>query len=288
MMRWSVVFMGCVLGACSAGGGGSNASDQSGETADDTQTAGGDDSGGDPSSGTGGSGGTAASHTTGGGPAGQSGTAGSTSGLGGGTSGSGGSANAGGGSNAGGSTGTGGGTDADGCTTLAQPYPSGPYGGNKGQVYPDLKIQGYPSYDKAGQLQPFCLHDYYDPDGSKGSKLIFIDFSSLWCGDCRLESQELPSVYQQYHPKVSFVVLLVDGMANGTPATQSDLNAWDQQYKLPLWTVIDPGRSAYDYRGHSMPWGVIVNSHTMEVIETLPGYTSQLGSYFQQDMVKVP
>jgi hypothetical protein len=176
-----------------------------------------------------------------------------------------------------------GGNNAD-CSTLA--YPSGPYGGSKGQVFPNLQLQGYPTYQQMGQLLPFCMAMYYDPDGSKGSKLAFIDFSSLWCGPCGQESAELPKAWQDLSPKIEFVVSLIDGPSNGTPAQQADLDTWDSKYHLPFWNVIDPGKTAEPYRGHSLPWGVVINTRDMTVFDIVPGATD-IETWLSQDLAKL-
>jgi len=166
------------------------------------------------------------------------------------------------------------------------PYPTGPYGGQQGQVFPNLQLQGYPSSTQMGQLQSFCMAMYYDPTGSKGSKLALLDFSALWCPNCQSESAELPMVWQKLHPQVSFVVSLTDGSQNGVTATQSDLDTWDGMYRLPFWNVIDPSRSAEAYRGHSMPWGVVVKTQDMTVFDLIPGATD-LATWLSNDLSKL-
>src|SRR5262245_32486259 len=71
-------------------------------------------------------------------------------------------------------------------------YPDPPYGLEKGDVFPNLKLEGY----RLGRA-PWTtieLADYFDPDGSRGINALVIDVESVWCSVSKQVAGELPSI----------------------------------------------------------------------------------------------
>src|SRR5262245_708490 len=65
-------------------------------------------------------------------------------------------------------------------------YPAGPYGTDIGSVAPNMSFLGWKNataenYD-ANAFDRVSFADFYDPDGSKGNKLLVINASAVWCG----------------------------------------------------------------------------------------------------------
>src|SRR6185436_17665700 len=65
-------------------------------------------------------------------------------------------------------------------------YPEGPYGTDSGAIAPNLTFLGWKNptaanYD-SNSFEHVSFADFYDPDGSKGIKLLLINASAVWCG----------------------------------------------------------------------------------------------------------
>lgn len=162
-------------------------------------------------------------------------------------------------------------------------YPAGPYGTKVGDVVADATFFGYPSVDQK-VLTPIALHDFYDPDGSKGNKLIFFSAGAVWCPPCNAETEGLaqgeggspPSVYEDEKGKgVVFFQDLYEGanQKTGAPATESDLAEWVDSYQIPFWVVIDPKKKMEPYFDvATIPFSMVIDARTMKILETTTGY----------------
>ncbi len=78
-------------------------------------------------------------------------------------------------------------------------------------------------------------------------KVVLIDFSTMWCGPCRVEAAELEALYQKYRSR-GFIILnvLMENYGSG-PIRTSDALKWARTYGLTFpvladtfWGVFDP------------------------------------------------
>lgn len=171
----------------------------------------------------------------------------------------------------------------DGSTGLdpissAAAYPSGPYGVAVGDVLQDATFFGYQNAEasESGQLETFSLSDFYDPDGEKGIRAIYISVSASWCPPCQAEAKALPEMIESLEKDglaVAFFQDLYEGSVVGSPATQRDLDRWLKRYKLPFPVVLDPKAkmSAYFDR-NSIPYSLVVDPRTMKILGTEAGF----------------
>jgi hypothetical protein len=156
--------------------------------------------------------------------------------------------------------------------TPALTYPEGPYGKTAGAVIPDMSWDGY--RDGKGDVTKVDLLDYYDPDGSKGIKVILVEMSALWCGVCRSEAARLAPVYEaDWKSKgARFVTLIVEGNSH-SPATQPDVDTWIKTYKCPYDVVLDASMSLAPPTGGTigLPYNVIIDPRTMKIDKVVEG-----------------
>jgi thiol-disulfide isomerase/thioredoxin len=82
---------------------------------------------------------------------------------------------------------------------------------------------------------------------------IVLDFSTGWCGPCRMaaaHSQEVQDIYRD--SGLLYVTVLIE-TANGTTPTQSDINAWATEYGLTDSLVIGGSRALLESSGGAWP-----------------------------------
>ena len=170
-------------------------------------------------------------------------------------------------------------TGGAGGSSQAAPYPDGPYGYNVGDTLgPDQTFYGYPNPQKAnfgGDLQPIKLSDFYDPDGSKGIKVILFDVGAVWCQYCRQEESEILSkgYYATYKPKGAEFFSVLFEAADGSPSKPSDLQTWTKTYQSDYPNAIDPGFwFGHFFNSNAAPLNMFVNARTMKIIDEQLGY----------------
>lgn len=75
-------------------------------------------------------------------------------------------------------------------------YPAGPYGLNALQIINDITFMGF--RDGGDPFTQLSLSDYYDPDGAKGIKALYITFGWNGCGACIEEAGNMNKWETQY------------------------------------------------------------------------------------------
>lgn len=171
-------------------------------------------------------------------------------------------------------------------------YPAGPYGTGVGATLQDFAFLGWhdpvaAQYDTS-KLEQVRLSEYYDPDGTRGIKLLWINASAVWCSVCRSEMKDIKNnqVRAQFEPKgVQLMVTLFEDNRSG-PAKPSDLQNWgklpDHSIDFPL--VLDPGfKLGTFFTSDATPLNMLVDARTMKVVSLTMGYSadywSDVGSY---------
>ena len=158
-------------------------------------------------------------------------------------------------------------------------YPVGPYGTRTGDTIADATFLGYPRFDDRS-LQPVSFHDFYDPDGSKGIKLIDFSAGAIWCPPCNEEAAALSDTANGAQALrdelgVAFVQNLTEGdnPASPLPANEDDLNQWLDSYSLPFPLFLDPSKkmSAY-FDAKGIPFGMLIDPRTMKIVHTQDGW----------------
>jgi hypothetical protein len=167
-------------------------------------------------------------------------------------------------------------------------YP-GPYGVGIGSVIPNFQFMGFSraSTQKA-TLEVVQLADFYNPTthgvfplgsayGPAGTELpraLLIDRSAVWCSPCNDEAKNtLPPKRLQYAPLGGeFLVALDDGPAQGTPATQTDLNRWVTKYNIDYPAVLNPNQVLSAIVGtDAYPGQIIVRTRDMKIVTWIAG-----------------
>src|SRR5262249_36463972 len=125
---------------------------------------------------------------------------------------------------------------------------------------------------KGGALGELCVKDLFDPDGKKGINAIIINTGAVWCGMCRAESSNLPTLLAGSAGKAGVnVAVLVYEDGSRQPATTDVALAWKQQWGLtsPLISVLAGPEATFV--GTALPSNVLVNPRTLEIVSKHQG-----------------
>lgn len=167
-------------------------------------------------------------------------------------------------------------------------YPPGPYGLEKGNIFPPITMKGY----KLGQ-QPWtdiAIQDYYDPDGSRGVYAIYYVISAEWCVPCQEEAKMLPGFYTNlYHPRGAAFMTGVFENAAHKPSDQATVDRWLAKSGINFDIGADSDAQAMPTdSGAGIPRNYIINPRTMQIYRintgvnpdatTIPGLNTFLTS----------
>lgn len=175
----------------------------------------------------------------------------------------------------------------------ATEYPAGPYGFNEGSIIPNMEFLGYPDFvaDPAS-LRITQLSDFYNPTsaevypealqwygwGQPKPKAVVMLISSVWCGPCRQEAQNvLPNEYAHFKPMGGqFLAVLIDGQDPGTPATVDELTAWATAYQPSYAMTMDPSNEVMAFYEPAFPGNLIIRTSDMKIIRRVAGVPNAL------------
>lgn len=162
-------------------------------------------------------------------------------------------------------------------------YPTTGCGTNAGQLIDDYSWKGRLG-GLSSPVTTLNMHDYYNPDGSKQYRYMFITVSAFWCSACKDEASHLNDVQSKYGPKGVFVVTDIAQKADQSPADPNDVDAWIKAYGLNTGVVTDPdfALSAF-FKPSQMPLDLIIDLKTMTIVQkaiggALPSITAYLDS----------
>jgi hypothetical protein len=166
-------------------------------------------------------------------------------------------------------------------------YPPGPYGTGIGATLEDFAFLGWhdpvaAAYDQT-KLEQVRLSEYYDPEGSSGSKLLWINASAVWCSVCRSEMQDIKNnnVRAEFAPKgVQLMVTLFEDSRSG-PAKPLDLHNWGSipAHAIDFPLVLDPSfKLGTFFTSDATPLNMLVDVRTMKVISLTMGYSADYWS----------
>ena len=169
-------------------------------------------------------------------------------------------------------------------------YPAGPYAKSEKDLglpvkdltfargWTDPKGQGYDTKE----LAPISIHDFYDPDGTKGYSILILNTSAVWCGACKNEhggTGSTPSLAERIDalgPKGLVILSALFQDAKYNPATESNLKTWAEQFETNFPFVLDPEYqlgSTYGVPANVAPLNLMVDARTMKLLAGTTGDT---------------
>lgn len=179
------------------------------------------------------------------------------------------------------------------------PYPAGPYGVAVGQVITNFDLIGYANPEEStAEDRRIELADFWNPTGEdvypeesifgagelKPTVLVVV-LSAVWCGPCQFESDKLlPGEHAKFSPQgAQFLLHLVDGPAQGSPAELSHLKAWTTKYDSPFPAAIDGEyKFGSNFDSSAFPSNILIDTRTMEILEIVNGIPEEGSPFFQK------
>jgi hypothetical protein len=173
------------------------------------------------------------------------------------------------------------------------PYPTDHLGGNKrvggrpGDRIPNLTFQGYVDGDRSQGLQAVSLADYFDPS-QKRYKILHLEIAATWCTICASEADATVTVKEPLGARgIAYVEIIVAGPTAGAGPALSDVTGWMDRHQSNFTTAIDVHArrlGAIGIHGDVMPWDVLLDTRTMEILDSSGGAPADIG-IFDQDFL---
>ena len=154
-------------------------------------------------------------------------------------------------------------------------YPAGPYGFDKDQTIANFQFQGY--NDGVAPLTDICLSDYYDPDGSRGIRALYLTRGHILCGACVQEAPNINGWQDKYAPHgATFLSVLWAGgqqAPDGSfPITEAALMGWIDEFSVAYDMAMDPElQLSGGVEPPTDPIGWLIDTRTMKIYHTYGG-----------------
>lgn len=168
------------------------------------------------------------------------------------------------------------------------PYPTDRIGGSKrignvpGDRIPNLTFQGYPDADRSQGLRPISLADYFDP-GQRRNKLLHVQVAATWCSICRSVAQATNIAKEPLGQRgVAYLEVVVSGPSQGLGPSLPQFDEWLTQNEATYSSVLDVRArrlASIGVRGDVMPWDIVVDTRTMEILDSSGGAPADIGLY---------
>jgi hypothetical protein len=166
---------------------------------------------------------------------------------------------------------------------FAENYPPGPYGTRVGSVIENLAFLGWRdparvNYD-VEKLETVRLSDFYDPEGERGVRYLWINASAVWCGVCRAEMQDIraQNIYSELGARGLQLVGTLFEDNDSRPARPSDLKLWGSlpEHSIEFPLLLDPGfKLGAFFTSDATPLNLMIDARTMKVLDANMGYSS--------------
>lgn len=171
------------------------------------------------------------------------------------------------------------------------PYPSDSIGGlersstQPGQRIPNMTFQAYVDGDRARGLQTISLADYYDPE-QKRHKVLDIQISQTWCSICSVETEATMQVLDRLHEEGAVVLQVMTSgpVASKGPALE-DVDGWVDRHRMGYTLAVDVrGRRMSGVGVSTVPWDILVDTRTMEILDSSAGAPADVLRYVRDGL----
>lgn len=169
------------------------------------------------------------------------------------------------------------------------PYPTdnvGPrkrIGSTPGQRLPNLAFHAYLDGDRS-QLSTISMADFYDPE-MKRHKVLHLMIAATWCAICSAELEAAISIKEQARGiGVVFVEVIVSGATAGKGPSSDEVEGWMKRHGTNITTAIDVRAKKLGPLGIdpiAMPHDILVDTRTMEILDSSVGAPLDVGKYVQ-------
>lgn len=167
-------------------------------------------------------------------------------------------------------------------------YPTDHIGGTAhhskvaGDRIPNFTFQAYVDGDRAAGLKTISLADYYDPQQLR-NKVLHIEVSAVWCTICSSVTTETVKIKEQLGKEgVVYLEVMTAGNRPGAGPSLSEVDNWVTRHSSNVTTAIDVATRRLSSIGVDpgvRPWDIVVDTRTMEILESSGGSPIDVASY---------
>jgi hypothetical protein len=168
-----------------------------------------------------------------------------------------------------------------------EPYPTDRIGGRKrsgsrpGDRMPNFTFQAYRNGRENG-LETLSLAEYYDP-AQKRHKVLHIQVAATWCAICSSELEATVGIVEKAKELgIVFLEIIVSGATAGIGPSLAEVDAWIDRHKTNFPTAIDVRArrlSVLGVNGAAMPHDILIDTRTMEILDSSIGAPLDVGHY---------
>jgi len=168
------------------------------------------------------------------------------------------------------------------------PYPADHHGGAErtrqrpGDRFPNFAFRGYVDGRRDAGLQTISMADFYDPD-QKRHKVLHVQVAATWCTYCSAELEATVRAKEQLNAEgVVFLEVVVSGNAVQIGPSLGEVDGWVDRHASTISTAIDVRArrmSSLGIDGTVMPWDILVDTRTMEILESSGGSPADIVKY---------
>jgi hypothetical protein len=169
-----------------------------------------------------------------------------------------------------------------------EPYPTDHIGGlersslRPGDRIPNITFKAYRDGNRAAGLQPMSLAEYFDPKQTR-HKVLHLQLAATWCAICSSELEAtVPVVVPLKERGIVFLEIVVSGATAGKGPSQSEIDEWVDRHKTNFSVGVDVGArrlSAIGVNGSAMPHDILIDTRTMEILDSSVGAPTDVGKY---------
>jgi hypothetical protein len=167
-------------------------------------------------------------------------------------------------------------------------YPTDHIGGNPhhsrvaGDRIPNFTFQAYVDGDRAAGLKTISLADYFDPQ-QKRNKVLHIEVSAVWCTICSSVTSETVKIKEELAKEgVVYLEVMTAGNRAGAGPSLGEVDDWVTRHSSNITTAIDVSARRMASIGVDpgvRPWDVVVDTRTMEILESSGGSPIDVATY---------
>ncbi|MEO1230959.1 MAG: redoxin domain-containing protein [Myxococcota bacterium] len=175
--------------------------------------------------------------------------------------------------------------------TVGYPDPpaGGEYGGNEGDVLPNMTFAGY--LTSSPELGPVTGLEYKesitleDVRQLEGYTHMLLTVAAEWCKPCREEAEILPELFDAWAKRGGYVLSVINQDRLYNTADKRAVDAWGKRYATNYTLTHDPeGWIANFLNPSTVPLNVVVDLETMTVLRSRVGEDRDTFRFFEQQL----
>jgi len=173
------------------------------------------------------------------------------------------------------------------------PYPTDHVGGlqrstlRPGDRFPPYTFRGYRDGDRSKGLQTIAIADYFDPTQAR-YKVLHIQLAATWCSFCSYEVSATVPVAKELNAKgIALLEIVVSGGTPNQGPTTAEFDGWLDRHQTNFSVAVDVGvrrLGAIGVNGASMPHDILIDTRTMEILDSSLGAPGDVAKYGQDGL----